>query len=230
MERHKPAVKALSSLRSAATLMVAGVALTTWSPETYASGATSSASALAMKAPNQISLAQTFKRERVYRGDYMVTCRTDGACDAITFTDTPTATGGNFVSSLTFKRAGGPGTAWILTFSGAFEGPVSGTPIEVRIGQESWFLAYDQGYSDRIGSLVGHNFFLYPINEQIVTAMRGGNAMDVEQTIEGGSKQTVRYSLRGLTASMGWIDQRQGRTGTPLIIGVPMTLEEAIPQ
>lgn len=173
---------------------------------------------------------RTFKRERVYHGDYMVTCRTDGACDAIAFTDTPTATGGNFSSSMTFKRAAGPGTAWMLTFSGAFEGPVQGTPIEIRIGQQSWFLAYDNGYSDRIGTLVGHNYFLYPVNEQIISAMIEGNAMDVEQTIKGGGRQTVRYSLRGLTASMRWIDQRQGRVGEPLLIGVPTSLEDAIPQ
>ena len=48
-------------------------------------------------------------RERVYRGDDLVTHRTDGACDAITFTDTPTATGGDLSSSLTFERAAGPG-------------------------------------------------------------------------------------------------------------------------
>jgi hypothetical protein len=177
-----------------------------------------------------VAPAQAFTRERVYRGDFMVTCRTDGACDAITFTDTPTATGGSFSSSLTFKRAAGPGTAWIMTFSGAFEGPVPGTPIEVKIGQQSWFLAYDRGYSDTIGNLKGHNYFLSPVNDQIVPAMVSGSAMDIVQTVRGGGQQTVRYSLRGLTAAMRWIDRKQNRIGEPILVGVPFTLEEAIPQ
>jgi hypothetical protein len=199
-------------------------------PSAQATGDPAGATALQDRATSTLALVRTYKRERVYRGDYMVTCRTDGSCDAITFTDTPTATGGNFSSSLTFKRAASPGTAWILTFSGAFEGPVSGTPIEVRIGRQSWFLAYNQGYSDRIGTLVGHNYFLYPVNEQIVSAMLAGNMMDIQQTIKGGGKQTVRYSLRGLSASMRWVDQRQNRVGQPMLVGVPMSLEEAIPQ
>ena len=34
----------------------------------------------------------------------------------------------------------------------------------------------------------------------------------------------------GLTAAMKWIDAKQGRTDTTQAIGVPATLEDAVPQ
>lgn len=164
-------------------------------------------------------------RQRQYFDDYMATCRPDGGCDAATFSETPTSDGNVFHSSLTLNRAGFPGTAWIMTFAGAFEGPVPGTPIQVRIGQQNWTLAAGQGYSE----LMGHNFFNWPVNEQILAAMRGGNAMEITQTIQNGASQTVRYSLRGLNGAMAWIDQLQGRSGEPAMIGVPMSLDEIVP-
>ncbi len=163
--------------------------------------------------------------QREYFADYMATCRTDGGCDGATFTETPTSDGQTFWASLTLNRAGFPGTAWMLSFSGAFEGPVPGTPIEVVIGRETWALTAGDGYGD----IMGHNIFYWPVNEQILDAMRAGVAMDITQTISNGSRQTVRYSLRGLTATMAWIDQKQGRTGEPMMIGTPGSLEEIIP-
>ncbi|MEZ5670725.1 MAG: hypothetical protein R3F55_25465 [Alphaproteobacteria bacterium] len=164
-------------------------------------------------------------RQRQYFADYMATCRPDGGCDATTFSDTPTSDGNSFSSTLVMNRLGFPGTAWILSFAGAFEGPVPGTPIQVTVGQQSWTLAAGEGYGD----IMGHNYFAWPANEQILAAMRTAAFLDVTQTVANGSRQTVRYSLRGLNDAMAWIDQVQGRSGEPALIGVPMALDEIVP-
>lgn len=164
-------------------------------------------------------------RQREYFADYMATCRPDGGCDAVTFSETPTTDGNTFTSPLTFNRAGGPGTAWIVSFAGAFEGPVAGTPIQVTIGQQSWTLKAGEGY----GNIMSHNFFNWPANEEILAAMRTGSTMAITQTIQNGTSQVVTYSLRGLNDAIAWIDGIQGRTGEPALIGVPFGLEEIVP-
>ena len=163
--------------------------------------------------------------QREYFADYLATCRPDGGCDASTFSDTPTSDGNTFVSALTFNRAGGPGTAWIVSFAGAYEGPVAGTPIQVTIGQQTWTLKAGEGY----GNIMSHNFFHWPANEEILAAMRTGSAMAISQTIQNGTTQTVTYSLRGLNDAIAWIDGNQGRTGEPALVGVPSGLEEIVP-
>ena len=162
-----------------------------------------------------------FKRERKYFGDYMTTCRPDGACDTITFTEIPTSNGQKFSSSLTFKRQRGADAPWFLTFSGVFLGP-----MEVKIGSQSWTLQPGSGY----GQFMAFNYFAPPLNATIVGEMVAGSTMEITQTKKDGSQQTVSYSLRGLTAAMKWIDAKQGRTDTTQAIGVPTTLEDAVPQ
>ncbi|MCB1478348.1 MAG: hypothetical protein KDJ62_05650 [Rhodobiaceae bacterium] len=162
-----------------------------------------------------------FKRERKYFGDYMTTCRPDGACDTITFTEIPTSNGQKFSSSLTFKRQRGADAPWFLTFSGVFLGP-----MEVKIGSQSWTLQPGSGY----GQFMAFNYFAPPLNATIVGEMVAGSTMEITQTKKDGSQQTVSYSLRGLTAAMKWIDAKQGRTDTTQAIGVPATLEDAVPQ
>lgn len=164
-------------------------------------------------------------RQREYFGDYVATCRPDGGCDASTFSDTPTADGRTFSSSLVLNRLGGPGTAWILSFAGAFEGPVAGTPIQVAVGAETWTLNAGEGY----GQIMDHTFFTRPANEQIFAAMRSGSSLDITQTVADGSQQAVRYSLRGLNEAMLWMDALQGRRGEPAIVGVPFGLDEIVP-
>ena len=162
-----------------------------------------------------------FKRERKYFGDYMTTCRPDGACDTITFTEIPTSNGQKFSSSLTFKRQRGADAPWFLTFSGVFLGP-----MEVKIGSQSWTLQPGSGY----GQFMAFNYFAPPLNATIVGEMVAGSTMQITQRKKDGSQQTVSYSLRGLTAAMKWIDAKQGRTDTTQAIGVPATLEDAVPQ
>jgi hypothetical protein len=103
---------------------------------------------------------------------------------------------------------------------------VKGTPINVSIDGQRWFLLAEQGYSD-IG---GHNFFISPVNQQIIGPMRRGRSMAITQTISNGSRQTVTYSLKGIVAAMKWIDRKQGRGVRTLMMGTPFSIEEAVPR
>ena len=98
--------------------------------------------------------------------------------------------------------------------------------MDVKIGSQSWTLQAGSGY----GQFMAFNYFAPPLNATIVGEMVAGSSIEITQTTKEGTRQTVSYSLRGLTAAMKWIDAKQGRTDTTQAIGVPTTLEDAVPQ
>ena len=218
----KPAITITSAAIAAAAVMLAAPANVSAS----SLNAGLSAKPAHVSAHPALTRVAGYKRERKYFGDYMTTCRPDGSFNTITFTEIPTSNGQKFSSSLTFKRQRGADAPWFLTFSGVFLGPMEGTPMQVTIGSQSWTLQAGSGY----GQFMAFNYFAPPLNATIVGEMVAGSTMEITQTKKDGSQQTVSYSLRGLTAAMKWIDAKQGRTDTTQAIGVPATLEDAVPQ
>jgi len=150
----KPAITITSAAIAAAAVMLAAPANVSAS----SLNAGLSAKPAHVSAHPALTRVAGYKRERKYFGDYMTTCRPDGACDTITFTEIPTSNGQKFSSSLTFKRQRGADAPWFLTFSGVFLGPMEGTPMQVTIGSQSWTLQAGSGY----GQFMAFNYFAPP--------------------------------------------------------------------
>jgi hypothetical protein len=123
------------------------------------------------------------------------------------------------MSNLAFTRAPGRDAGWEITYAGPFEQPAAGSMAIAEIDGERWRLAPGRDYA-RVGN---SSVFLPPSDAELMRAMRAGLTLRITHTVSSGARKTVDYSLRGLTAAMTWIAQRQQRSPGDLSLREPRT-------
>ncbi|MEZ5838932.1 MAG: DUF1176 domain-containing protein [Hyphomicrobiales bacterium] len=159
---------------------------------------------------------------RTFR-DWTASCDDGGACQATTSSRVDSA------DYLILMRTGTPDSRWNLGFSTNGALADRNRPVNVRVdGGPAATLAPVTGY-EAFGA--PQDFFIANpgAGRRIFDEMAGGAAMRVEYIDVSGSAHDLDFSLSGLSASLLWIDERQGRLGSPRLVSAPEHLAPAEP-
>jgi hypothetical protein len=155
---------------------------------------------------------------RRYFGDWLAACRDDGYCSAIAYDNLNPGDGR--VSDNWFRIGRHAEEIWW---------ELSFTPIAQLASPDQAFSISVDGASERFSGAaeiaafgsVNDFFLLGPKAQAVMDRLMPGSALEVEFTTETGDPAKARFSLRGLTAALIWIDETQARLGSERVAEAP---------
>lgn len=155
---------------------------------------------------------------RKFFGDWMADCRDDGYCSATAYQNTNPG-GGAVADHILRVGRHAQEIYWEVSF----------TPVALEIdGWQDLLVTVDgeaevfSGRSEFGGYGAVNDFFLLGDKAQsVLDRMVGGTRLEVMFTDMAGSTGTATFSLRGLSAALLWIDERQRRVGSERVASTP---------
>jgi hypothetical protein len=144
-------------------------------------------------------------RSRIYSKDYMVTCRDNGNCEAISFKSVTGPKGTSYHHVEFFRPAETTGNVWQLSLALIVDPVMPGTPVKVTTDKQSWDLWEGTHYTNNHGTLT----LLPPVGTKILKAMRKGDLFRVSYQANHGQQMNYRHSTRGLKKALTWINRQK---------------------
>ena len=147
------------------------------------------------------------KRKRIYSKDFMVTCRINDSCEAISFLLVQSSKGQAY-HYLDFYRPPGVKTnSWWVQIGLIVNGIEPGTPLTIQTDKKTWQL---QPGVDFVVSKANTITLLPPVGTELLHAARDGNIFIVSYGAESGEAIRYRPSIRGLKKALAWINRQKG--------------------
>lgn len=173
--------------------------------------------------------AQNFGEKREYFKDWLAACRpTTGYCSAITYINPNPGNGAVADHWLRIGRHK-DGAKWEISFTPITVAPNNSTTFYFWIGEDSFW--FTKGSGALAYGAINDIFLIGEDATKMLTAMLAGNKMTSSFDDMSGQRIDIDFSLSGLTASLLWIDDQQGRVGDPRIAGdLPIGLDLAEPK
>lgn len=155
---------------------------------------------------------------RRYFGDWLATCRDDGYCSAIAY-DNLNPGDGRVADNWFRIGRHAEKIWWELSFTSIAQMAVPDVPFAVSVDGTTEHFAGPSEIA-AFGS-VNDFFLLGPKAQSVMDRLMPGTALEVGFTAETGDPAQARFSLRGLTAALIWIDETQGRLGSERVAEAP---------
>lgn len=173
--------------------------------------------------------AQNSGEKREYFKDWLAACRPDtGYCSAISYIN-PNPGNGSVADHWLRIGRHKDGAKWEISLTPIKSMPSNTTTFYFWIGEDSFW--FTKGGSALAHGAVNDIFMTGDDATKMLGAMLAGSNMSGSFDSDQGETVNVEFSLSGLTASMLWIDEQQGRLGDPRIAGdLPIGLELAEPK
>lgn len=148
-----------------------------------------------------------YGERRAYFGDWLASCAPSGVCSALAYVG---ADGDLFDASVRVRQSA-PGRDRELILSGATLGS-DGLTLVLQIGKPGlWRLApeADLGWANAAGD-AANEYRVRPsvANREVIPAMIAGRWLDATW-VRSVVIERRRFSLRGLTAALAWIEAQQ---------------------
>ena len=147
------------------------------------------------------------KRKRIYSKDFMVTCRINDSCEAISFLQVQSSKGQAY-HYLDFYRPPAVKTnSWWVQIGLIVNGIEPGTPLTIQTDKKTWQL---QPGVDFVVSKANTITLMPPVGTELLHAARNGNIFIVSYGAESGEAIRYRPSIRGLKKALAWINRQKG--------------------
>lgn len=155
---------------------------------------------------------------RRYFDDWLAACRSDGYCSAIGYVN-PNPGDGRVADYWFRIGRHAEESYWELSF----------TPIKVMADPAQPFtITVDDAAETFLGideiapyGAINDFFLLGKKAQAVMDRMMPGTALSVSFTDETGAPEDASFSLKGLTAALIWIDERQKRLGSERVAELP---------
>lgn len=163
--------------------------------------------------------------ERRYFRDWLADCRSDGYCSATAYVN-PAPGNGTVADYVLRIGRHAEQTYWEISLATVASMADAGQPFEVSV---DGVLERFAGPTEiaAFGSI--NDFFLLGRKAQaVMDRLAPGTTIAFGFTDTGGTPQRAEFSLTGLTASLIWIDEKQGRLGSERVAeAAPAGLDRA---
>lgn len=155
---------------------------------------------------------------RKYFGDWLAACRPDGYCSAISYIN-PNPGDGRVADYWFRIGRHAQESYWELSFTPIKVDADWNQPLTFSVdGVAETFVGYDQ--IAPYGAV--NDLFLLGKKAQVVMdRLMPGAALAVSFTDRDSESQSAEFSLKGLTAALIWIDERQNRLGSERVAEAP---------
>lgn len=164
------------------------------------------------------ALAQGEGEIRRYFKDWLGACRADGYCSATAYQN-PSPGNGTVADYILRVGRHAEGTYWEVSLSTVATMGNENRPFEVAVDGEAETFEGPQQVA-AYGSI--NDFFLLgPKAQAVMNRLAPGSEMTVAFEDTDGNRQQAVFSLSGLTASLIWIDEQQGRLGAERVAEAP---------
>lgn len=167
-----------------------------------------------------IAFAETFGEKRAYFKDWLTACRpTTGYCSATTYINPNPPSGAVADYILRVGRAQ-QADNWEISLTTVATMPTSDSFLVVA--DEDASLYFNRPLSWVAFGAINDLFFLGNDATHLLEKMLAKETLTIELDTEAG-RQSLQFSLSGLTASMLWIDEQQDALGSPRTAGYAPT-------
>lgn len=169
--------------------------------------------------------AETFGEKRAYFKDWLTACRpTTGYCSATTYINPNPPSGAVADYILRVGRAQ-QARDWEISLTTVATMPTKDSFLVVEDGPDT--LYFNRPLSLAAYGAINDLFFLGNDATRLLQKMLAKQTLTIELDTETG-RQSLQFSLSGLTASMLWIDDQQDAVGSPRVAGyAPADYERA---
>ena len=156
--------------------------------------------------------------ERRYFHDWLADCRTDGYCSATAYVN-PSPGNGTVADYVLRIGRHAEQTYWEISLSTVASMADAASPFVVNVdGAAETFSGPDEVAA--FGAL--NDFFLLGRKAQaVMDRLAPGRTISFAFVDQEGTPQQAGFSLAGLTASLIWIDEKQGRLGSERVAEAP---------
>lgn len=165
-----------------------------------------------------VSYAQAAEEMRTF-GDWLTGCRSDGYCVA-TAHDNANPAGGSGANTVLRVGRHAEEIYWevSLTTLGPVADPAGAFTVRIDAGTALVF----EGAAEVAAYGSGTDFFFMGKGAQaVMDQLAPGSTVEVAFTDMDGEVQRAGFSLKGLTASLIWIDEKQKRLGSERVAEAP---------
>lgn len=164
------------------------------------------------------ALAQEHGETRRYFTDWLAACRADGYCSATAY-ENPNPGNGTVADYILRVGRHAEGIYWEISLATVATMGDAGQPFDVAVDGEGEIFQGPEEVA-AYGSI--NDFFLLGAKAQaVMDRLAPGAEIIVAFTDTDGNWQQAVFSLAGLTASLIWIDEMQGRLGSERVAEAP---------
>lgn len=158
--------------------------------------------------------------------DWRAACRPDGYCAAATYVN-PGADDANADYILRIGRQPGADRLWQIGFTTLAATADRDRPMNARVDGNPAITLRPVGGFEPLGAV--NDFFVTEpaLGDRILAAMAAGSRIRFEFLDVTGAPHDADFSLSGLSATLLWIDERQGRLKSPRRTERPDDIEPA---
>lgn len=159
-----------------------------------------------------LASAQPFGEKRVYFKDWLAACRpTTGYCSATTYINPnpPSGAVADYILRVGREKSA---DSWEISLSTVVTMPTDTSFIVIE--DEPNTLYFNRPNSFAAFGAINDFYFLGNEARRLLEKMLANNELTLTYDAVSG-RETLNFSLRGLTASMFWIDEQQEKVGEP---------------
>ena len=175
------------------------------------------------------TLAQSSGETRRYFGDWLAVCYPDGYCSATAY-DNPNPPNGTVADYVLRVGRQPRGTYWeiSLTTIAAMPEQYSDMVLKVDRAEEEH---YSQNFDYGAYSSINDFYFVGSMAQDLLDRLVAGSHLRASFSDDKGNEHSANFSLKGLAASLLWIDEQQKRVGSERIAyAAPIGLTPVSPQ
>ena len=145
--------------------------------------------------------------QRIYFRDWLAACRPEGDCAAAAYVFAEP--GSNAAAAILRVYRDTPDDAWSLVFAGLANAPDPNNPLSLRIGDTDPITLEPRSGFRPVGAANVLRLVDPAQTRAVLDAMKAGLEVRVRFSDPNGDSREERFSLRGLTAALEWIDDTQ---------------------
>lgn len=167
--------------------------------------------------------------KREYFKDWLAACRLEtGYCSAITYLN-PNPGDGTVADYWLRIGRHKDASNWEISVTTVKTQPQLTTYFYAKVGEKGF--NFVRGSTAVAHGAINDFFLIGDEANALLQAMIAGDKLEFNFNAENDEYQALDFSLSGLSASLLWIDDQQGKVGTPRIAGPsPLLLESAEPK
>jgi hypothetical protein len=155
---------------------------------------------------------------RRYFKDWLAACRADGYCSATAYVN-PGPGNGTVADYILRVGRHAEDTYWEISFTTV--AAMADPTVSFSVGVDGAWQDFEGSAEVAAYGSINDFFLLGPKAQTVMDWLAPGSEMTIEFNDTDGARQQAVFSLAGLTASLIWIDEKQGRLGSERVAEAP---------